>query len=430
MTTPLFPPLVPPLRPTPRGAGVNASFGPHFEFDAADLASEEERVLRHAQRLAKKAVRSGSTIAGRYRVLRIVERSARGVLVEAQRLAEGDRVWLRVVLPSRVAARVVPRLHREARVLSTLKTPHVARVLDVGQLPDGTLYFARELVEGPTVAERARAAGGLSLAEALRLAGQVAEAVREAHERGVVLRDISPDAVRIVASSSSGQAEAKLCDLGACALQELEGTQATRLQGDSRSAAPELFEGDEATERSDLWSLGCLLYEMLTGAPAFEGRGPLLSLAVLRGTPTPVTSFRSDVPATVVALVDAMLAKDPSQRPASVDAVLRMLEAASATETTAPLTAPTGPRHRPLASAPLASAPLASAPLVSASRASVSHAETAPCGAPPPSRPAADEDAHLVATEEHRAVPRVSPAGRKKGFRAWFSSLLPARWSR
>lgn len=312
-----------PLRP-PRRPGMHASFGPDFELDPERLASMEEEVLRHAVHLAKKAIRPGALVAGRYRVRRIVERSARGVLVEAEQEACGRLVWLRVVIPSRVEQRVVARLHREARVLATLETEHVARILDVGQLPDGTLYFARELVVGESLAELARDSGGLSLDEALLLFLQLCEAVQEAHANRVVLRDISADAVRLV-QRRNGEPVAKLCDLGTCALQELEGANPTRLRCDSRSAAPELLHGEIADERSDLWSLGCLLYEMLAGGPAFSGRGPALMLAVAHQEPTPLPSLRPDLPRSLLPIVGWMLHKDPAARPSSVTEVAHAL---------------------------------------------------------------------------------------------------------
>lgn len=308
----------------PRRHGVHASFGPDFELDPERIASMEEEVLRHAVHLAKKAIRPGALVAGRYRVRRIVERSARGVLVEAEQEACGRLVWLRVVLPSRVGRRVVARLHREARLLAALETEHVARILDVGQLPDGTLYFARELVVGESLAELARHSGGLSLDEALLLFLQLCEAVQEAHANRVVLRDISPDAVKLV-QRRNGEPMAKLCDLGTCALQELESANPTRLRSDSRSAAPELLHGELADERSDIWSLGCLLYEMLAGGPAFSGRGPALMLAVAHQEPTPLPSLRPDLPRSLQPIVGWMLHKDPDARPSSVTQVTRAL---------------------------------------------------------------------------------------------------------
>jgi len=315
--------FVPP-RP-PRRSGVHASFGPDFELDAERMASMEEEVLRHAVNLAKKAIRPGVAVAGRYRVRRILERSARGVLVEAEQEACHRLVSLRVVMPSRVADRVVPRLHREARVLATLETEHVARILDVGQLPDGTLYFARELVQGESVAELARLTGGLGLDEALLLFLQTCEAVQEAHANRITLRDISPDSVRLV-QRRNGEPLAKLCDLGSCALQELEDINPTRLRCDSRSAAPELLHGQVADERSDVWSLGCLLYEMLAGGPAFAGRGPALMLAVARQEPMPLPTIRPDLPRSIQPIIEWMLQKDPDARPQSVAELVHALE--------------------------------------------------------------------------------------------------------
>src|SRR5690606_37889257 len=144
-------------------------------------------------------------------------------------------------------------------------------------------YLVREYIEGPSVAAQARARGGLPLDEAVLVFLQICEAVQEAHSRGVVLRDLRGSHV-FSSARRSGPALAKLTDFGTCKIvREGAGGErtATKLLGLSSSAAPELVRQDKVIDaRADVWSLGCILYELLTGRPTFSGDGVALMISI------------------------------------------------------------------------------------------------------------------------------------------------------
>src|SRR5690606_13983963 len=136
-----------------------------------------------------------------------------------------------------------------------------------------------------------------------------------AHLHGVVLRDLQPRHVRLDA-----QGNAMICDLGACAIlcDTRDASDLTKRLATSATAAPEVLRGEEVDARADLWSLGCLLYELLTGQPAFVGEGAALLAAITNGTPAPLAAVCADVPHALQRVIDWTLRKSPAERPAGV----------------------------------------------------------------------------------------------------------------
>jgi serine/threonine protein kinase len=188
------------------------------------------------------------------------------------------------VLPRHLSANaeIRARFEREAKTVSSLNHPHICTLHDVGR-EGGTDYLVMELIEGETLAQRL-AKGALPTAEVLKLGAQIADALDRAHRAGVVHRDLKPGNVMLTKSG------AKLMDFGlarATGLAGSGGMQAAMTQSPTVAApltaegtivgtfqymAPEQLEGSEADARSDLWGLGCVLYEMATGKRAFEGK--------------------------------------------------------------------------------------------------------------------------------------------------------------
>jgi eukaryotic-like serine/threonine-protein kinase len=267
-------------------------------------------------------IHPGDVVAGRYTVTRILSRE-RGVLLEASHTSFAQRVAIRVISPALASdPKAVERFHREARVLSQLESDHVARIIDVGTLDDGSLFLVRELLDGITLSQHA--AQRLPLCEAVDLFLQVCEAVAEAHGHGVVIRDLQPSHV-FLTKRRNGEPVAKLTDFGTCKVM-CESTaggelSCTKLFGLSPAASPELVRQDrELDERTDVWSLGCLLFELVSGAPAFVGEGPALMLAIAKDEPLPPSSLRRDidVPLEIDRAVFRALAKSREHRFARV----------------------------------------------------------------------------------------------------------------
>ena len=230
------------------------------------------------------------------------------------------------------------RFQVEARAASALNHPHICTVYDVGE-QDGHPYLVMELLEGETLRDRI-ARGPLPIDEVLRLATQIADALDAAHQSGIVHRDIKPANIFI-----TRRGQAKMMDFG---IAKLAGApdQTTALGGPMTSAgttlgtiaymSPEQARGEPIDARSDLFSLGVTLYEMVCGECPFQAPSEgLLFDAVLNREPPSLKSRRPDVPVSLERLITTLLVKDRQQRLQSAGAVLALIESPVASSTTA-----------------------------------------------------------------------------------------------
>jgi serine/threonine-protein kinase len=300
-------------------------------------------------------------LAGRYELLDVLGRGGMGVVYRAT-----DRVLARPVaikvLPVERAEdpSLVARFEREALAAAALSHPNVVAVYDSG-CDEDTRFIVMECVPGENLAQLLRRRGPLPPREAVNIGAQVAAAMAAAHRAGLIHRDIKPANVM-----ADGNGRVKVLDFGI--VRSLAGTtltQTANVIGSAPYLAPEVAQGRPADERSDVYSLGCVLYEMLTGRPPFSGELPA---AVMHqhntAAPRPPRELNPDVPPALAGLVLAMLAKRPSQRPgdAELAQALGPLTAdgngAPRAGVRAPLTAPTG------VTAPLLAPTAAEAPLV------------------------------------------------------------------
>jgi eukaryotic-like serine/threonine-protein kinase len=224
------------------------------------------------------------------------------------------------------------RMEREARAISALNHPHICHLYDIGS-QDGTDYLVMEFLEGETLAERLRK-GGLPLPEVLKIAIAIAEALTAAHRQGIVHRDLKPGNIMLT------QAGAKLMDFGLAkatspslgvsgssppllsAARTMSGaspmstlTTAGAIIGTIQYMAPEQLEGKEADARSDLFALGAILYEMVTGNRPFAGRSQIsVASAILEKEPEPITATHPLTPPVFEQVVATCLAKNPDDR--------------------------------------------------------------------------------------------------------------------
>jgi serine/threonine-protein kinase len=249
---------------------------------------------------------------GRYRTTGVLGEGAAGVVYRA---TDGDaEVAVKVLrAPDSTAQK---RFEREARLAGEASSRHLVPILETG---DG--WFAMPLYRGGSLAARLRADGPVPVAEVVDLAAQLARGLDALHARGVVHRDVKPSNVLLDGAGTAAHA-----DFG---LARGEGaTQLTRdgqLVGTVHYLAPELIEGADASVASDVYALGCLLYECVTGAPPFAGRNDAeVGFAHLVEAPPPPRGVSADV---ALALLSA-LEKDPSARPTSATALARMLHLA------------------------------------------------------------------------------------------------------
>jgi serine/threonine-protein kinase len=299
-------------------------------------------------------VRVRDVLGGRYELLEVLGRGGMGVVYRAN-----DRVLERVVavkvLPVDRAENpiLVTRFEREARAAAALNHPNIVGVFDSGRDQD-LRYIVMEYVDGENLAQLLRRRGPLPPHEVVEIGAHVASALAAAHQAGIVHRDIKPANVMISASGT-----VKVLDFGiARAAESTSLTQAATVLGSAPYLAPEVSQGQPADARSDIYSLGCVLYEMLTGRPPFTGDLPAAVMNQhITASPRPIRELRPDVPAPLDGLILAMLAKEPSARPQSAGEVAQRLPASldetvpgaalTPTAPTAPLAGPTLPMEAP-----------------------------------------------------------------------------------
>ncbi|WP_371574485.1 serine/threonine-protein kinase [Streptomyces sp. NBC_01314] len=199
---------------------------------------------------------------------------------------------------------------REARAMARVNHPRVATLYDSGE-HDGAFYIVMEYVEGKSLAEHLRTGPRLPLERTMRWTRQICEGLDAAHNAKVIHRDIKPDNIMI-----TQQGDVKLVDFGLAFLADV--TQTHTVAGTPLYKAPERWHGETGSERSDLYSLGCVLYEMLTGHPPFGSpHDDPMTVGRMHqdDTPAPPSAHRPGIPAQLDTLVRTLLAKDPADRP-------------------------------------------------------------------------------------------------------------------
>src|SRR5215210_2575498 len=205
----------------------------------------------------------------------------------------------------------VERFRREARNAAALNHPNIVQVYDQGRAEDGTYYIAMEYVPGGTLAQRIKRGGPMDPAEAAGVASRVAEALAVAHERGIIHRDIKPQNVLLTPSG-----DAKVADLGiARAASAKTMTEASLIFGTASYMSPEQAKGERVTPQSDLYSLGVVLYQMITGELPYTADNPLATAMKHVEEPPPhPREANPAVPEELDALTTKLLAKDPEDR--------------------------------------------------------------------------------------------------------------------
>ena len=267
---------------------------------------------------------AGSLVRGKYRITRKLGQGGMGVVYQAEHMMLGGRVALKFLTGDLGKdPRFIKRFRMEARAAYQLRHPNIVEVTDLDQAEDGSLFIAMEYVEGPSLrAALDEAPSGLEIARALELGRGIASGLAEAHTHATVHRDIKPENI-LLATSRDGREQPKVLDFGIAAITEsVTRTSVTRgLMLTPNYAAPEQWEEMPASEmdgRTDLYALGCVFYEMLTGRTPFHAHNTSGWMKQhLEETPRPPSELRpelADWPG-VDGLAMRLLAKDRNDRP-------------------------------------------------------------------------------------------------------------------
>ncbi|MFT3921945.1 MAG: serine/threonine-protein kinase [Myxococcales bacterium] len=264
----------------------------------------------------------GAEVAGKYRLLRAVGHGGMGTVFKAENTAIGKIVAVKLLHANLTDDGVVlQRFQREARTTVSIGHPNIVEVLDMGQEPSGAPFLVMEYVRGKSLKKVLKEQGVFPVARAARVAGQVLEALGATHQRGVVHRDLKPE--NILITPRYGEPDfVKVFDFGISTFIEsmvelrVDLTPTGFTMATPFYASPEQIRGGKGRDpRVDIYAVGVVLYEMLTGHRPFEGSNlPDLCDRILSGEITPLRAFRKDVPPGVEAIIERALALRPADR--------------------------------------------------------------------------------------------------------------------
>ncbi|HEX7333633.1 MAG TPA: serine/threonine-protein kinase [Pyrinomonadaceae bacterium] len=255
----------------------------------------------------------GTILAERYRIVGLLGKGGMGEVYRADDLKLSQPVALKFLPDSYLSdGAALARFHREVRVARQVSHRNVCRVYDIGEI-DGRHYLSMEFIKGEELSSLLRRIGRLPSDKAIQIARQICAGLAAAHENGILHRDLKPANIMI-----DGEGNARITDFGLAGLAEEFPDDEIRA-GTPAYMAPEQFDGTTPSVKSDIYSLGLVLYELFTGKRAFEAAslGELIELRRSDTTPTIPTSIVKDLDPVVESVIDRCIQKDPAKRPSS-----------------------------------------------------------------------------------------------------------------
>jgi serine/threonine protein kinase/TolA-binding protein len=270
----------------------------------------------------------GAEIDGRYRVIELIGEGGMGKVYLAEHVEIGKRVALKVLHPSYSRMPdLVERFRREARAASKIGHPNIVDVTDSGTTADGSVYFVMEYLEGVELGSVIEREGALDVARALKIAGQICRALAAAHRERIIHRDLKPENIYLITRDGTADV-VKVLDFGIAKTTEAEAARERKLtspgmaMGTPEYMSPEQAAGRPADERCDVYALGAIMYEMVTGIPPYSGDN-FMEILTKKATqdPPPPHLVRSELPGAVSELVMAAMARNPTDRPPTMEAL-------------------------------------------------------------------------------------------------------------
>jgi serine/threonine protein kinase len=263
---------------------------------------------------------------GPYRVLRVLGRGGMGVVLLAEDIQLRRRVALKCILPTTSGSgEARKRFLREARAAAAIDHDNVVTIYHVGE-DRNVPFLAMQFLQGETLGNRVRRNGPLPVMEVLRIARETAEGLQAAHERSVIHRDIKPENIWLQGNRS----RVKIVDFGIAraSVDDVQLTRTGTVMGTPAYMSPEQARGAMVDRRTDLYSLGCVIYHMATGRPPFQADDTFALLAaVAHDRPPDITVINPDMPEILDALVERLMAKHQDARPNHAGEVVEVLEA-------------------------------------------------------------------------------------------------------
>jgi serine/threonine protein kinase/tetratricopeptide (TPR) repeat protein len=287
---------------------------------SSDFSSEDEAPTDEPQ----ESVLGDEDVFGHYRIVSLIGSGGMGTLYRArdERL---DREVALKFLPSDLSAERKPRerLLAEARAVAALNHPNVCAIHEIAETADGRMFFAMPLYDGITLKEKLRQ-GPLSIEEAVSTAIQIARGLAAAHARGIVHRDVKPGNVML-----SPDGTVRLLDFGLAIPIDAIRVNSNSTRGTVAYMSPQQARGEPIDARSDLWSLGVVLYEMIAGSRPFNRRNsaPILE-QIFHSDPEPLSAYRQEIPAALSRIVKRLLQRDPMKRFESAQQLIDDLQSA------------------------------------------------------------------------------------------------------